>query len=195
MIAEIGIAVGVKTVDTLFEKYNNKATGTISVGLAVGYYYNFLDPVSGVIERDELELYTSPEDPEPRRFESGQVGVQIILPSRLNVEAFQRCEQEFASSHRGFIYLRQNKRYYGINYLVSERPSGSFLTIIDLARPLMSTKRYYEDILKRDTHDELDKKWMKWQSAEITAFKESIRRLQKRGYGGLVNKLDFAERG
>jgi Prokaryotic STING domain len=194
MIAELGIAIGIKTVDTLFDKYNKKDRGTISVGLAVGYYYNFLDPVSGVIERDEFELFDSPDSPASRKFLSPDIRVEIILPSRLSVEAFQRCEQEFSETHKGFVFLRQQNRYYGINYILVERPSGTSLTIIDLARPLMSTKRYYEDILKEDTHDETDNKWIKWQAAEIAAFKESIRRLQKRGYGGLVNKLDFRER-
>jgi hypothetical protein len=48
--------------------------------------------------------------------------------------------------------------------------------------------------VKLDTHKEADEKWLKIQVAEITAFKEALRRLQKRGYGGLVNKLDFRER-
>ncbi len=67
------------------------------------------------------------------------------------------------------------------------------LMIVDLARPLMSVKRYYEDIVKLDTYPETDE-WRKIQVAERTAFKETLRRLQMRGYGGLVNKLDFRER-
>jgi hypothetical protein len=58
----------------------------------------------------------------------------------------------------------------------------------------MSAKRYYEDIVRLETHNELDEKWLKIQVAEITAFKESLRRLQRRGYGALVNRLDFRER-
>ena len=190
----IATAIGIKTVETLFERFRLKDSGSISVGLAVGYYYNFLDPISGVIERDELELYSSPTDTSPKKFRSEDVRVQIIIPSRLNVQAFQRCEEEFKATHKGFIFLRQNKRYYGVNYTLTELPTKSELTIVDLARPIMSTKRYYEDILKQDTHDDTDAKWIKSQIAEITAFKEAIRRLQKRGYGVLVNKLDFRER-
>ena len=194
MWGQVATAIGIKTVEKLFERFSVKDAGSISVGLAVGYYYNFLDPISGVIERDELALYSSPTDTSPKKFKSEDVRVQIIIPSRLNVEAFKRCEAEFKSTHKGFIYLSQNKRYYGVNYTMTELSTKSELTIVDLARPIMSTKRYYEDILKQDTHDDTDKKWMKIQAAEITAFKEAIRRLQKRGYGALVNKLDFRER-
>ncbi len=191
----IATAIGVKAVEKLFERFNQKEDpGLISIGLAVGYYYNFLDPVSGVIERDELEIYSSPTDASPKKFQSENVRVQIIIPSRLDVQAFQRCEEEFKATQKGFIFLSQNKRYYGVNYALTELPTKSELTIIDLARPIMSAKRYYEDILKQDTHDDTDEKWLKSQLSEITAFKEAIRRLQKRGYGALVNKLDFRER-
>lgn len=191
---QIATAVGIKAVEKLFDAFGKQDSGTISIGLAVGYYYNFLDPVSGVIERDELELYSSSTDPAPRKFEAKDVKVEIIIPSRLDVYAFQRCEDEFKNTQKGFIFLRQNKRYYGVNYEVKESTATGQLIIVDLARPIMSAKRYYEDILKQDTHDDTNEKWVKSQIAEITAFKEAIRRLQKRGYGALVNKLDFRER-
>lgn len=194
MFDQIAIAMGVKTVEKLFDRFRKEDAGTIATGLAVGYYYNFLDPVSGEIERDELELYSSPKDPAPRRFEAKDVKVEIIIPSRLDVNAFQRCEDEFRNTEKGFIFLRQNKRYYGVNYEVRGSAATGQLIIVDLARPIMSAKRYYEDILKQDTHDDTNQKWLKNQIAEITAFKEAIRRLQKRGYGALVNKLDFRER-
>ena len=62
MWEEIAIKIGIKTVEKFFEGFNKQDSGSISIGLAVGYYYNFLDPVSGVIERDELELYSSTTD-------------------------------------------------------------------------------------------------------------------------------------
>jgi hypothetical protein len=92
------------------------------------------------------------------------------------------------------IFLARNKRFYGINYALNEMPAKTELTIIDLARPIMSAKQYYENIVKLDTGNDADEKWLKTQVAEITAFKETLRGLQKRGYGVLVNKLDFRER-
>jgi hypothetical protein len=204
MIEQIATAIGLKTVEKLFDAvFTKKDTdadiGAISIGLAVGYYYNFLEPVSGVIDRDEFELFdappkagTSPKEGDSRKFASEDISVNIIIPSRLDVAVYKRCEAEFDATRKGFIYLRQQKRYYGVNYTLTESPVK--LTIVDLARPIMSAKRYYEDIRKQDTHDDLDEQWLKIQVGEITAFKEAIRRLQKRGYGGLVNKLDFRER-
>jgi hypothetical protein len=194
MWEEIAVKIGFKAVEKFFDGIGKQETDVISIGLAVGYYYNFLDPVSAVIERDDFSLYFSPDGGKTRQFNSEDIRVQIIVPGRLDVHAFQRCEDEFKGLNKGFVYLSQNKRYYGINYALTELPSKTELTIIDLARPIMSAKRYYEDILKLDTYKETNEKWMKIQVAEITAFKESLRRLQKRGYGGLVNKLDFRER-
>jgi hypothetical protein len=194
MWEEIAAAIGIKAVERFFDGVGKPESTVVSIGLAVGYYYNFLDPVSDVIERDELSLYSTPAGGESRQFKSEDVRVLIILPGRLEVTAFQRCEEEFKALHKGFIYLSQNKRYYGINYALTELPGRTELAIVDLARPIMSAKRYYEDIVKLDTHEEADEKWLKIQVAEITAFKETLRRLQKRGYGALVNKLDFRER-
>jgi hypothetical protein len=194
MWEEIAVKLGLKAVEKFFDGLGKQDTDVISIGLAVGYYYNFLDPVSAVIERDEFELFSSPTGGESRQFRSENVRVQIIIPARLDVHAFQRCEEEFKALHKGAVYLSQNKRYYGVNYALTELPSKAELTLVDLARPIMSAKRYYEDIVKLDTYQEANEKWLKIQVAEIAAFKESLRRLQKRGYGGLVNKLDFRER-
>jgi hypothetical protein len=38
-------------------------------------------------------------------------------------------------------------------------------------------------------------KWLTAQKSEIVAFQETLRRLQSRGHGALVNKLDFRELG
>jgi len=194
MWEEIAAKIGLKVVEKFFDGIGKQETDLVSIGLAVGYYYNFLDPVSGVIDRDEFSLFTSPTGGESQKFNSENVRVQIIIPARLEVQAFDRCEAEFKALNKGFVNLSQNKRFYGINYSLTQLPSKTELTIVDLARPVMAVKRYYEDIAKLDTHDEMNEKWLKIQVAEITAFKESLRRLQKRGYGGLVNKLDFRER-
>jgi hypothetical protein len=201
MIEEIATALGVKAAEKLFDVFSKKNSdaniGTISVGLAVGYYYNFLEPVSGVIDRDEFELLDSPpkggappNEGDARKFRNEDISVNIIIPSRLDMAVYQRCVAEFDATRKGSIYLRQQRRYYGVNYILSESPLK--LTIVDLARPIMSVLRYYKDILKQDTYNPLDERWLKIQIAEIAAFKEAIRRLQNDG--SLVNKLDFRER-
>jgi hypothetical protein len=201
MWEEIAIKIGIKAVEKFFDGLNKQDNDVIAVGLAVGYYYNFLDPVSDAIDRDAFELFSAAQGDNKTgqfssmgTFQSADVRVQIIIPGRLDVSSFQRCEEEFKSLQKGFLLLPKNKRYYGINYSTTSLASRTELMIVDLARPIMSAKRYYEDIVRMDTSNDLDEKWLKIQVAEITAFKESLRRLQKRGYGGLVNKLDFRER-
>ncbi|KAF0094682.1 MAG: hypothetical protein E1N59_1686 [Puniceicoccaceae bacterium 5H] len=194
----VATKIGLVAVERFFDRRNEDLDEdnpqVVSIGLAVGYYYNFLDPVSMVLRMGIFSLYASPEDKDPRTFTADDVRLQIILPGQLNVYAFQRCEADFKKYDKGFVFLPQNHRYYGINYFTTECGGRTELTILDLARPIMSAKRYYEDIVKLDTHVGTDPKWMNIQTAEITAFKESLRRLQKRGYGdAFVNKLDFRE--
>jgi len=78
---------------------------------------------------------------------------------------------------------------------VSTLDSKTRLTIVDLARPIMVAKRYYEDIVKIETDQDTNKNWATIQAKEIEAFKGMLIKLQRRGYGALVNKLDFIERG
>lgn len=192
--AETAIEIGISVVKRFFQPAAKKEHDLVSIGVAVGYFYNFLDPVSAVIENEDFELYQSPEDKAPQNFASENIDMQVILPKRLDVEAFQVCESKFKPYSKGFIYLKKNKRYYGINYFTAQIGKEQRLTIVDLARPLMSVKRYYEEILgmKPEAPDE---NWQKIQLSEITAFKQSLINLQKRGYGVLVNKLCFVDIG
>lgn len=191
---EIAVSLGLKAVDKFFDLVGKHESDLVATGLAVGYFYNFLDPVSTLIESDQFVIYSSVEDKVGREFEADDIQMQIIIPTRLEVATFGRCEAEFKTPFKGLIYLARNKRYYGINYELKELPGKTQLTIVDLARPIMSAKQYYENIVKLDTGDDTDEKWLKTQVTEITAFKETLRGLQKRGYGVLVNKLDFRER-
>ena len=193
MFENIVEATCLMTIKKFFDGKGKTETDLISIGLAVGYYYNFLEPLSAEIERDDFTVSQTRGDGPGSVFMAEDVQVKIIIPGKLDVFAFDRCESDFKALHKGFIYLRRQKRYYGINYSITSLQSKEQLTIVDLARPVMSIKRYYEDILNLDTNDS-DTNWSRIQSTEISAFKESVRRLQARGYGALVNKLDFADR-
>ena len=95
---------------------------------------------------------------------------------------------------KGSIFLNKNNRWYGINYGITETSVGRELVIVDYARPILAVKQYYEQILKHNTGIG-DKKWLSNQLTELSAFKESLKKLQELGYGILVNKLDFREIG
>jgi hypothetical protein len=193
LLVETAAKLGLEAVKKFFEgKKDDK--DLISVGLAVGYFYNFLDLISDVIRRDEVTLRDKPDDKDGRHFDADTVELQVILPARLDVAAYDRCERDFKATKKSLIFLPQQNRWYGINYNLVERGDKPGIVIMDLARPLMAVKRFYEEILAYPTHDEANEKWIKAQRSEIAAFKETLLRLQKRGYGALVNRLDFRER-
>ncbi|MEP7142066.1 MAG: STING domain-containing protein [Ferruginibacter sp.] len=198
--AESAIEVGITVVKRFFQPAAKKDQDLVSIGLAVGYFYNFLDQVSSAIQDDELSLYQPSEnnalvalESSKITYEGENVNMQVIIPKRLDVEAFKVCEDEFKQYSKGFIYLKRNKRFYGINYFTAQVGKNQRLTIVDLARPVMAVKRYYEEILGIKTY--ADNKWLTTQLSEISAFKESLRNLQKLGYGVLVNKLSFNDLG
>jgi hypothetical protein len=191
-IAEAAAKLGLDAVKKFFEgKKDDK--DLISVGLAVGYFYNFLDLISDVIDRDEITLREPDDNKEGQHFDAATVRVEVILPARLHVAAYNSCENAFKETKRGAIFLPKQKRWYGINYNLLQRGDKPGVLITDLARPLMSVKRFYEEILGYPTHDEANEKWIKAQRSEIVAFKETLLRLQTRGYGALVNRLNFNE--
>lgn len=193
---DLAVNMGKQAVERFFHRSGNQKGDEelepVSIGLAVAYYYNFLDPVASVIRRDEFSLFSSTNGGEPSRFRSEDVRIQIIMPQRLDVYSFQKCENELKELQKGFIYLDQGRRYYGINYALTDLPSRTEIMIVDLARSLVTVKRYYEDIVGLRTFPETDE-WTKIQVAERTAFRETLRELQRRGYSALVNNLDFRE--
>ena len=187
------IAIGVEVVKKLFEgKKDDK--DLISVGLAVGYFYNFLEVISGVIDRDEVDLYDEAKD-KKQHYNAETVEVQVFLPARLDVSAFRSCEQEFKATKRGYISLKREGQIFGINYTTIQRGEKTGMVIIDLARSLMAVKRFYEEILHYNTNGDTDPRWVNARGHEITAFEETLRRLQERGHGALVNRLQFRKLG
>lgn len=190
---EMAVSLGIAAAKNFFISPKKKDE-FISIGLSVGYFYNFLDPVSEKINSGEFKLYKNEEDKEPITFDTDNIKLTVILPKRLNVYNYKTCEEEFKKYLKGSIYLNRNSRWYGINYGITSTAKGNELVIVDLARPIMVVKHYYEQILKQDTGKE-DQKWQSSQVAEISAFKESLVHLQELGYGTLVNKLDFREIG
>jgi hypothetical protein len=193
LIVEAATKLGIEAVKKFFEGKKDEKD-LISIGLAVGYFYNFLNVISGVIRRNQLTLYEKTGDKDGRHFARETVGVQVILPARLHVAAYERCEDEFRQTKKSFLLLEEEQgRMYGINYNLVQRGDKPGIIIVDLARPLMSVKRFYEEILHYPTHDDADAKWIKAQKSEIIAFKETLVQLQKRGCGALVNRLAFIE--
>ncbi|HLP09208.1 MAG TPA: STING domain-containing protein [Opitutaceae bacterium] len=193
MLEDAAISLALRAVERFFESTGREDAAPVSIGLAVGYHYNFLAPVAETLEGGSFVLYETAEGGQGRPFPEVSVRVQLILPNRLDVECFTSCEIEFQSLRRGWGYLPRNKRFYGFNYALTETGGGAELTIVDLARPIMAVKRYYEEVVRMDTAADTGR-WSRIQRTEIAAFKETLRQLQRRGGGILSNRLDFRER-
>jgi len=191
---EIAVNLGVAAAKKFFESIAKKKDDFISISLSVGYFYNFLDPVSDKISSGDFKIYKNIDDKDPLSFDTDNIKMNVIVPGKLDAHTYNACEAEFKKYSKGMIFLNRNNRWYGINYGITQTAVGSELLIVDLARPLLVVKHYYEQVLKRDT-GKGDAKWLSSQLAEISAFKESLRRLQELGYGVLVDKLDFREIG
>src|SRR4030095_1563579 len=106
MWEQIATAIGIKAVEKFFDGLNKQETDVVGIGLAVGYFYNFLDPVSSAIDCEQFELYSEVKGSNPLefrsegQFKSEQTLVQIIIPGRLSGEAFKRCESEFKGKNK-----------------------------------------------------------------------------------------------
>jgi hypothetical protein len=196
-IAGGGLKLANTVVSKVFsQKKVEKEPTLMSLGLAVGYYYNFLDVVGRQLSTGSVTLNQGAGDGSQTTFDLAATRIQVILPERLDGGAFERCTAEFDRSLKGSVYLNEQKRNYGINYLVVDLGASKQLTIVDLARPAMALKRYYEDVVRIDTFSgSNDNHWRELQKAELAAFAETLKRLQERGYAQLANKLDVVYRG
>src|SRR5438874_1956761 len=118
----------------------------VSPGLAVGYYYNFLDIMSSQLRYGAFQLRkdSAPgtEQGPDATFDLERTTLQIILPTRLDGESFRSCEAELKESNKGFLFLNGQGRYYGVNYRTINTGGADRVTIIDFARPAMALKRY-----------------------------------------------------
>ena len=172
----------------------------VSIGLATGYFFNFLDMTAKTIQyTGGLDIYSSTADNKPdlkgqsKRFLKDNIKVEIIMPKRLHGDNFAACEKEFAQYKKGFFYSEANRRYYGINYAIMETNKYSILRIIDYARPVIAAKPFYEQILMISTEN--DEKWERTQIAEIEVFKKTLYILLNRTYVTLQNKLSYMDIG
>jgi hypothetical protein len=172
----------------------------VSIGLATGYFFNFLDMTAKTIQyTGGLEIYTSTPDRKPdltkpaTLYSKDNIKVEIIVPKRLDSNNFAACEREFEQYKSGYFFSEANKRYYGINYALMETNKDTILRIVDYARPVIASKPFYEQILLIAT--EAEEKWEKTQVAEIAAFKKTLEVLLNRSYGSLPNKLNFIDIG
>ena len=207
-LATIETVVGIA--DSIFNRFIKPADkrlhpelindNLVAIGLATGYYFNFLDMTAKTMQyTGGLDIYSATPDRKPdvsvpaKRYLKDNIKVEVIIPKRLDVNNFESCEKEFSQYKSGFFYSEANQRFYGINYALMETNSDTILRIVDYARPVIACKPFYEQILLVAT--EAEDKWEKTQVAEIAAFKKTLEVLLNRSYGALPNRLNFLDIG
>ena len=164
----------------------DKKPEVISPVLAVGYFYNFITPISNEISNGKTFILKK-ENAENETIESDKTKIKLVIPSSLSIKSFKMCEDEVKSKTRGVITSDARNRGFGINYSIS---ADKELTILDYVRPITVIKFYYEEILKFDIKKD-EEKWNKIQGGEILAFVESIKTMLEKGNGLLTNKIEF----
>jgi hypothetical protein len=83
---ETAINLGVIAVQKFFESIGKKKDEDfISIGLSVGYFYNFLDPVSDKINSGDFKIYKSTDDKEPILFNPEDIKLTVIIQEKLDV--------------------------------------------------------------------------------------------------------------
>lgn len=85
----------------------------VSIGLATGYFFNFLDMTAKTIQyTGSIEVFSSTKDDKPdletkpMRFLKDNIKVEIIMPKRLQSENFAACEREFELYKKDFFIHR-----------------------------------------------------------------------------------------
>jgi hypothetical protein len=177
---------------------------TIARGLAVGYFHNFLRPVSSILKESTLEVRFAPEetrippqaDPlkRVRNFSSQQVEIVLIVPKRLSAAAISHATEE---AKLGQTEIRQAEilrpgaqRGFTVNYDLLERGGQTILVIRDLVKPYSAIKYYAEDYLRMDQDSD---RWRKMEQDATSEFRQTIERLRNQGEGVGINQISWKE--
>ena len=89
MFENIVEATCLMTIKKFFDGKGKTETDLISIGLAVGYYYNFLEPLSAEIERDDFTVSQTRGDGAGSVFMAEDVQVRIPMNSDTHSDPYQ----------------------------------------------------------------------------------------------------------
>jgi hypothetical protein len=142
------------------DKVNSKLDKikTISEGLAVGYFYNFLHDIRALVN-DEIKVQF--EDRQ-QTFLPDQVEIQLVIPKRLSNASIKHAGDSISRKQADIISTVG--RNLKINYAFEDE--GAKLIIKDLVKPCSAMKEYMQDylLLHEDTQE--------WHSSEEEALKK-----------------------
>ncbi|HEY2710890.1 MAG TPA: STING domain-containing protein [Chthoniobacterales bacterium] len=177
---------------------------TIARGLAVGYFQNFLRPVSSILKESMLEVLFPPAEARIapvsgssqrlRKFSNRQVEIVLIVPKRLTAAAISHAIDEArlaqADLRQAEVLRPGAQRGFTVNYDLLERGGETILVIRDLVKPYSAIKYYAEDYLKMDQDSE---PWRKMEQDTLSEFRQTIERLRNQGEGVGINQISWKE--
>ena len=177
---------------------------TIARGLAVGYFQNFLRPVSSILKESMLEVLFPPAEARIapvsgssqrlRKFSNRQVEIVLIVPKRLTAAAISHAIDEArlaqADLRQAEVLRPGAQRGFTVNYDLLERGGETILVIRDLVKPYSAIKYYAEDYLKMDQDSE---RWRKMEQDTLSEFRQTIERLRNQGEGVGINQISWKE--
>lgn len=181
-----------------------KEAPTIARGLAVGYFNNFLLPISSILNQVTLEVrFASEENRIPtradsservRKFSSQEVEIILIVPKRLTAAAITHATDEvklgLAEIRQAEILRPGAQRGFTVNYDLLERGGKTILVIRDLVKPYSAIKFYAEKYLnlRQDSAP-----WREMEQDTLSEFRQTIELLRNLGDGVGINQISWKE--
>jgi hypothetical protein len=185
------------------QELKTKVEHMASTGVAIGYYFNFIEVVYKVIDESktiQLEIYDENKNiAETREFESDKVRMEIIIPRSLDGSSFVAAATTLDSYKKGDILRVGNKRNFGINYSIQD---NNVLVAVDMPSPLSAVEKFLKTL--PDFNDTIDPEsgkyviksdseaYRKRQIEEIENFIKTIKKLiEDNRYA--INKVAFRQ--
>jgi hypothetical protein len=127
----------------------DKVNLTVSTGVAIGYYYNFIKPIfEKLTVNDEIEISIDsekPGDPEIKRtFKTDNVEIQIILPSELTKAGIEEMRDHAKRFLKGNVLRKNGLRDFAIKFFTDDK--NDRLIIVDVANPLNGVGQYLANL-------------------------------------------------
>lgn len=124
---------------------------TVSTGVAIGYYYNFIKEVFLILGvNDEIAISVEKKDSKnneedfKRSFKSDKVEIQIILPPELTGGGIAAMHSRAAIFRKGGIIRKEGIRNFDIKLFIDNE--NDRLIIVDTATPLNGVRHYLENL-------------------------------------------------
>ena len=161
----------------------------VARGLAVGYYFNFIEPVCRLLQ--DVDITVQLEENGERKqvkFVKDDVRISIIYPAGLTGSQTDRCGDRIKGLGKGEIILGQQRRNFAITYAIVLRNDKQTLQIRDVAKPTTALKNYIETFENKNPGDA---EWPELAERGLKSFFDTIKNLCQRAQGAGVYQLMF----